>query len=430
MNNFLTITLGTLALLAVAGAGPALALSEDTTLTLAEAVALARENNGELKALRQESRIGEAARLKSGLRLNPVLDLEAESGALTGSSSENRLSIGLSQDFLTGGKREKRIAVADSELRRYRASLANAERLLLLEVKQGYHDLVLAQERLDLARKSRELGSRLLHVARERFAAGDIPEIEVNLAQVEVARGEAAIIEAQRDLVPARRKLSTLLGGELSRPLADGSLPSPATDLAALKAQALASRPDLLEARSEAERREAEVALADAERLPDLTAGVALSVESSRTELGGMSERDSEVLLGVKLSMPIPLFDRNQAGLMEARARRSAAEIRSSFARQNVEREVEEAAALLADSEAALRLYSGTILPQLSENLKLVQQAYQYGEIGVIQVIEEQRTFLEVNRAHLAARHQRDSALARLEAAVGIEFSAIDGGKR
>lgn len=420
------------ALLLVTYSSPTQLRAEVGVMTLKEAMTIAKEQNGELKALREEIGIGEANRLRSGLRLNPVLDLEAETGALTGSSSENRLSIGLSQEFFTGGKRGKQLAVAEAELLRYRAQIGNSERLLLLDVKRGYYDLLLAQGRLDLARKSQELNGKLLQVTKERFAAGDVAEIEVNLAQVEAARSEAGKLEAVRDLGPARQRLLALMGASAKDTLQavdNRTVVPPRHDLPALKKRALENRADLQSVQSEVAKGEAEVMLAHAGRLPNLTAGVAFSVENSRTEVGGFDEKETDYLIGVKISAPLPLFDRNQAGLMEARARKSASESRRLYARQNIERDVEVAVAGLTASEAALQLYTGTILPQLTENLNLVQQAYRYGEIGVQAVIEEQRKFLEVNQGYLAALHQRNTALAQLEASVGIELSEIDGGK-
>lgn len=140
------------------------------------------------------------------------MDLEGATGALTGSSSENRLGIGVSQEFLFGGKREKRLAVADSELVRFGNRIKDAERLLLLEVKTGFYNLLLVESRLELAQKSQELNKELLQIAKERLAAGDVAELDVNLARVETARSEGRKIEAERELVPARQQLLSLMG--------------------------------------------------------------------------------------------------------------------------------------------------------------------------------------------------------------------------
>lgn len=398
--------------------------AEQRAVTLQEVIASARVNNGDLKALREEVEIGAAGKIRAGLYPNPVLELEGTTGALTGNASENSISVGVSQEFLTGGKRGKRLAVADSELVSYESRIKEAERQLLLELKSGFYQLLWAESRLDLAQKSLELNNQLLQITRERFAAGDIAELDVNLARVESARSEGRKAEVELELIPDRLRLLSLMGAPLTETLSVvGSLEQKpfAADLAEIKVLALENRPDLRQLAAAKSKGEAELALARAERLPNLTAGIALSRESSVVSFQGMDDRDTEYLVGLKLSVPIPYFDKNQAGLKEARARKSSAESRHLFARQSVEREVEAAYARLAAADKALAIYAREILPQLTENLKLIQEAYRLGEVGIQPVIEEQKKFVEVSEAYLAAQFGRSTSLAKLEAAAGLD---------
>ncbi len=407
--------------------------AEDKAVTLQEIMAIARESNGDLQALRQETGIGEAGRIKAGLYPNPVLDLEGATGALTGSSSESRASIGVSQEFLFGGKREKRLAVAEAELARFGNRIKDAERLLLLEVKTGFYDLLLVEGRLELAHKSQELNSQLLQITKERLAAGDIAGLDVNLAVVEFARSTGRKIEAERELVPARQRLLALMGlpALTDLKIAGSQETKPlVANPAELKVLALGNRPDLQTVAAEKSKGEAGLALAQADKLPNVTAGIAFSRESSLTTIGGMDDRSTDYLIGVKLSIPLSVYDRNQAALKEAQVRISSAEIRQSFTRQNIEREVEAAYARLATAEKAANIYAKEILPQLTENLKLVQEAYRLGEVGILAVIEEQKKFSEVNEGYLTALNNQNLAAAKLDAAVGIELKKDDGGNK
>ncbi|MBC7964171.1 MAG: TolC family protein, partial [Steroidobacteraceae bacterium] len=163
----------------------------EKAIDLTDAISATLKNYGELKALRGERGLSEAAAVKAGLYPNPVLELGGASGALTGSSSENNITLGISQEFLTGGKREKRSRVAEKELTGFDNRLADTERLLRLEVKTVYYDLLLAHGRFGLARKAEELNTGLLRIAGERLAVGEVAELDVNLARVEAARAEA-----------------------------------------------------------------------------------------------------------------------------------------------------------------------------------------------------------------------------------------------
>lgn len=407
--------------------------AEDKAVTLKEIMAMARESNGDLRALRQEKEIGKAGKIRAGLYANPVLEMEGSTGALTGSPSEDRVSIGLSQEFATGGKREKRVAVAETELARFGNRIRDAERLLLLEVKTGFYDLLLAQKRLDLAHKAHELNSQLLQISQERFAAGDVAELDANLAGVETARSETRTSEAEREIISARQHLLTLMGAPLSADLKVAGPPETrplSPSLAELKALAQNNRPDIRAAESEKNKGEAELTLAEAERLPNVTAGIEFSREATLTSLGGLEEKSTDYLVGLKLSIPLPFFDRNQAGIVEAKARKSSAETRLAFALQGIEREVEAAYARLAAAKKSLDIYDTRIIPQLTENLKVVQEAYRLGEVGILSVLEEQKKFIEVNNSYLMAFHDLGTAIAKLEAAVGVELKKDNGGTK
>ena len=402
----------------------------EQAISLPEAVSSALIHYGELKAHRGERGMSEAAVVKAGLYPNPVLEL---GGTLTGNSSENNIFLGISQEFLTGGKREKRSRAAEKELFSFDNRISDSERLLRLEVKSVYYHLLLAHNLLGLAQRAEELNSSLLRIAGERLAAGDVAELDVNLARVEAARAEGKKIDAATETVSVQQRLLLLMGSPAGDTVnVSGSFDSGVSvgELVELKKQALENRHDLKVLKLEIEKAEAEVLLARADRLPNLTVGAGYTRERTLTSLGGLEEKGSNSLFGLKVSFPLPLFDRNQAGQQEASARRNSSESRYLFALQSIEREVEAAHARLISAQKVVALYRTGILPQLEENLKLVQEAYQLGEVGILAVIEEQKKFIDVNDGYLTALYNRNMSLVKLEAAVGMEFNNIDGGKK
>jgi len=406
--------------------GETSALAVEKNFTLQQAVEFSRQNNGELKALREEKGIREGGKIKAGLYPNPVLEMEGVTGKLTGSPAENVISVGISQEFPIGGKRGKRLQAAENELEGFGRQIDNAERLLREEVKTAYYDLMLAQKRFELAEHSLELNNQLLTVASERFNAGDIPELEVDLARVEVARSEGRTIDLERELLPQKARLLTLMG----LPLDEEAIFSRTQEskpfngnLSEQKDLALAQRPDLKALEAEKAKGNAEMALAKAEWIPNITAGISFRRESSAIEVGGIEAKQSDNLIAAKLSIPLPLFDRNQGGIREAHAKKASAENRYLFARQAIEREVESAHARLLTADKSVSIYSKNILPQLEENLKLVQEAYRLGEVGILTVIEEQKKFFEVNDDYLLALNGRNVALIKLESAVAVDLT-------
>lgn len=406
---------------------------EEKQVILPDAIAAALKNYGELKAFKEERGISEAAAAKAGLYPNPVLELGVASGAFTGNSSENIITIGISQEILTGGKRDMRSRVVEKELTGFDNRFKDAERLLTQEVTTVYYGLLLADGRLGLARKAADLNSNLLRISGERLAAGEVAELDVNLARVEAARAEGRKFEAEQDIAPLQQRLLLLMGSSPGVILdISGSLDAGAFsgDLVELKKQAAENRPDLKALKAETEKSEAEMVLAGADRLPNVTVGLGYSMENTLTSLGGMEEKNTNNLIGLKVSFPLPLFDRNQAGQQQANARKNSTESRYLFTLQRIEREVEAAHARLTSAQKAVALYRTGIIPQLEENLKIVQDAYQLGEVGILAVIEEQKKFIDVNDSYLTALYNLNSAVAKLEAAVGVELKKNDGGNK
>ena len=166
-----------------------------------------------------------------------------------------------------------------------------------------------------------------------------------------------------------------------------------ARTLEELKGLALTKRPDIRALEVEKAKSDAEIALAQAERIPNVTAGIGYQRENSVVEVGGMEGKNRDNLIGLKISIPIPLFDRNQAGIREAQARKGSAESRYAFARLTAEREVEAAFARLATAEKSVTIYARDIIPQLEENLKLVQEAYRSARLGFLPSSRSRRNF-------------------------------------
>jgi len=406
--------------------GGSSALAVEKEFSLHQAVEFSLQNNGGLKALREEKGVREAGKIKAGLYPNPLLEMDGATGELTGSRFENTISVGVSQEFMTMGKRGKRLQAAGKEIESFDRQVDNSGRLLVEEVKTTFYDLLLAGKKVELAQRSIALNTQLLDITKQRFDAGDVPELELNLARVEVARSEGRRAEAESELYPAKARLLSLMGLPQDETASFSGAPevNPVTKTVdELKGLAMARRPDLKALEAERAKGDAEVILAEAERTPNVMFGVAYQRENSAIDVSGEEVKSRDNLIGMKLSIPIPLFDRNQAGIREASARKGSAENRFAFARLTIEREVESAFARLISAEKSLSIYTRDILPQLEENLKLVQEAYRLGEVGILTVIEEQKKFFEVNDGYLTALYNRQAARVKLESVVGTDFN-------
>jgi cobalt-zinc-cadmium efflux system outer membrane protein len=401
------------------------ALAEPAARSINEIVALALKHSAELAASEKDVAAKQSLAIQAGTLNNPTLELQGSTGSLSGSPEERTASIGINQELPLYGKLRLRREALQRESDSLKKQHDNAARLLKDEVCTLVVDYSLAAHRQKLAADVVALNRELVAIAGERFKAGDIPELDFNLSKVELARAESRLLEVERERIPLRIKVASLTGlKENDVNLSDKiSTPIPSPKSQDLVKHALASRPDLLALALERDKAETETRLAKAEALPNLTVGLFVQWQRSLTEVGGMSSTSSDTQLGLRLSMPIPVFDRNQGGRAAAQARLDAAGSRHLALERTITAEVEAATSRLSSSERILALLEQGIIPQLSENLKLTQEAYRLGEVGILSVIDEQKKFFEVNDGYLSALHGRRLAIIKLETAAAIDLN-------
>ena len=421
-----TVAHGTILALVLAACSCLPAPAETVPRSINDIITLALKQSAELSALEKEADAQQSLAIQAGTGNNPTLELQGSTGSLTGSPEEHAVSIGINQEFSLHGKLRLRREAGQREAEALRHQRDNSARLLKDEVSTLGLDYLLASKRQVLAMDLIALNRELVSVAEERFKAGDIPELERNLAKVELIRAESRQLEIEREKIPLRIKIASLTGLKEADNiiLSDTFSAPPGSPIPqdAVK-MALASRPDLHAVARERDKAEIEQRLADVEALPNLTAGLFVQWQHASTELGSMSASSSDTQLGLRLSMPIPVFDRNRGGQAAARARLNAADSRRLALERSITAEVQAAVSRLSASERILALFERGIIPQLQENLKLTQEAYRIGEIGILSVINEQKKFFEVNDGYLSAQHSTRVASIKLESAVATELT-------
>lgn len=401
------------------------ALAEPVPRSTNEIVSLALQRSAELNAMQKEAEAKQFQALQNGSFSNPTLDFEGVSGRLTGSPDERSYSLGINQEFSLNGKLRLRREAAEREADVIRLQRENTARLLKEELSTLVLDITLAAKHSELATELVKLNKDLVVIAGERFKAGDIPELELNLARVELARAESRLLDSLREKTVALTAISALTGLDKNdiNVTASFSASKLSQGREYLIKQALASRPDLRALLRERVKSETELRLAKAEALPNLTVGLFVQWQQGVTEVGGMSSTGSDKQLGVRLSMPIPVFDRNKNGVSAARVSLDAVDSRRMTLERSITAEIETGIARFSSAAEIARLYQQGIIPQLTENLKLTQEAYRLGEVGMLSVFDEQKNFYEVRESYLTAVHAENLAFVKLESATATELN-------
>lgn len=398
-----------------------------TTVEQLSDAAFARSR--ELLAARQTLAIARGRLIQAGLRPNPTFDVEQTSDYLTGRSGEGNTAIGTTQVFELGGKRGKRVAVAQLEYDRAVAEVRALERQIAAEIRTAYAQALAAARQLDSAERLIALDQELARVTEARLREGDVAPLDLNLVRVEVDRLRAQTVQSRADLEAQLITLRTLAGFDptesltlapaLERPPLLGMTIGAATEIA------LRERADLQAARIAEELGDARISLAESQRTPNLAASVRYSRSRSvfdNTPIGVLNDVDH--LLTAGLSIEIPLRNRNQGEIAAAVGERAQAKYRREFVEAIVKRDVALALNRYTAAAQSLAIYGGQVLPRAEENLKTIRAAYGFGEMPVMEVIAEQRRLVENQTQYNAALRDYYTSLAELERALGKPLPA------
>ena len=389
------------------------------------------ERNRELLALRQKVVEARGLLRQAGVRPAPSLQVGGATGSPLGSPGKEEYSAGYSQPIEFGGKRDKRIQVAEKAVGLAEAEFAERSLRLATEIKLRYLDAVTDETRL--ATLDRLIGTyrESLTLIDARVKQGDAAPLDSQLLLVEVNRAEAQKRTVAGRILVALSDLRRLCGFAATEPLAlAGATPRDGTlgyVLADLQRQAIQQRPDLRSAKMEEERGTAEVALTEAQGRPDVALSAQYALRNEKIgDLYGLTAsgqpsplRDRDNILSFGVSIPL-LTGRKNLGNIEAAAARA---VGSRTLRQHLEASIPlevEAAWQHWDAAAqSLKILDTGVLRQSEKNLDVIRQAYALGQLRLLDVLNEQRRLIDTEMTYIDAESDLSRGFIELERAVG-----------
>ena len=359
-------------------------------LTLEDALALAAGRNFTLSAAGHELDAAEGGIMQARTIPNPEVAVLFEDNRRDTRTTTAQVNLPVE----LGGKRSARIGAAQKARELAQSQLGATRTDLRAAVVGGFFAVVIAQERVKLARGSADIAAKGALAAARRVAAGKIAPLEESKARVEQANAELEVADAEAALAVARQALAGLWGSSEARFLeAAGNLDTlPARPDGATLMQALDSAPELANSRLEMERRQAVIGVERSRQYPDLTVSLGSKRDNS-------SDRGTMPVLGV--SLPLPLFDRNQGNLYAAmrQADKAADEYRATQVR--LANELQQAARQLTVSRTSAEALKGTVLPAAQQAYEAATRGFEAGKFNFLDVLDAQRTWFQARIRYL-----------------------------
>jgi cobalt-zinc-cadmium efflux system outer membrane protein len=421
----------------VAAFGGALALPMDgqetnaaggmNAVPLDALVADALEKNPELRFYEAEISAAKAGRKAAGLPANPALSggVGQKSVRGEGLSAEGvAWSVSVLQPFEWPGRLGLRKAIAnrDTELAelglgRFRVALAGRVRGLAF-------GLFAAQEKAETARQVAERFQALREVLVQRDAAGLTPLLETRVIEATELVMQHKAVEATLATQAALLELNQLRGAAPDAPLIVASAPlafRPAENRETLVALARTNNFELRLRAVELAQQGFRVELARNERFPAISVGPSISEEHAG---------DRERIIGVGVSLPLPLWNRNKGNIEAAVARQLQAEVSLDVTEREIQRKIVAAAQTYETKLREMARWRPDAVRHFKEAAELADRHYRLGAVPVSTYVELQKQYLEAVEALLDTRKEALESAQQLELLTGLPLPLADTSAR
>jgi outer membrane protein, heavy metal efflux system len=383
--------------------------SPAAALTYSAAVTRALNANPRIIAARLRRPINIASRDVAAERLNPEVRFEA-------SKETPKEGYTIAVPLELGGKRARRIAVADAAIKTGEAELNVAIAEVHADVRRAFIARVIAENRLALLTDMQMLAQRARDAAQARFDAGGVPRLEVVQAQLALSDAENQATAARGTVDATRATLNAVLAFPLDAPTpVETSLDiEPGLSVETVVARARQSSAELLAIDRRIDEQRARVALAHALRTPDVTP------EATLTRVA-QPEFDTGWRAAVAIS--IPVFTTHQAAVRVEDATLAQLTSEREATATRISGEVTAAATVAESQRQQVVRYRDAIVPQALELERMAEDAYRLGQTGIAAYLQAVQSSRDVRLRSIQAAADLQNAIADLERAVGAPLT-------
>lgn len=386
---------------------PAAVLLEDG-LSEDEAVLTALSNNSAFQSTLASLGSAGGDAVQASLLANPQFLTYFPSGAKEG---QYTLYAPIESYFL----RPVRVKVANREYRRVGEQLVQNGLNLSRDVRLAYTDWVLANEQSHLAIEAQEIRNSISKLTDDRLKDGDISELETIAARVDSLNATASLGVQRIAINIAEARVATLIGlPQLEQPLVPGQLTEPTLPVQSeeeLVQEALACRPDLHAARW---------AVAAARERSQLSRWLWLRLD------GVLDVRDGPgyTHTGSGLRLDVPIFNRNQGGILRADWELNAALHNRDAISDQIVADVRTSYRQLQQAYENLAILKQEIEPALIDALQIAKKGFEGGGSDYLIVLQTTTQYLTAKGQILTQMAACNRAVAELERSVGRSLIA------
>lgn len=408
MKSFLSGLFFYLTVIVCANAAPAYNLNQVLE------IALSQSPSAMIAKAQEEIAIASITTAKS--YLNPQLEFGAGPSRYRAGTQQTKdnWGVALSQTLEFADVRRARREIAESSVKTagFTSDLIRLE--LKVRVKNAFYNVLQKQEVLKLVEADQQLLQTIRDRVKLKTDVGESPKYELIKAETELLAAQRDFQAALVRVVEAKALLKGLVGnGLMSDFELIGQLPLGETlpQLEALRDQ-VAQSPYLNQVRAAAEIADAKLKLEESLRNPGLTlkAGIEQDPDLLQYRLG--------------LAIPLPLWTNREGQIAEASANIRQAQAQLGDRELGLSRDLETAYQRYLIAQGQVSAFESGLLEQAQSVLKVAEAAYKFGERGILEYLDAQRTYRAVRKDYLSARYDYVAAMLEIERLIGAELLA------
>lgn len=392
------------------------------SLNLNKAIELGIINNPNLKVMRSKLGISDAQILQSKLIPNP--SIVSDNGF-----AENTFRIGAEQTIELGNKRARRIKLAKMQKQVFLQELITTTLDVRSEIRTSYIQAYNSQQKLWTAQEILKTTDRLANIAKKREEAGDIANLDVLQAEIEMLNAKNEVQVAKLELNKAFNTLSANLGQDIdintvlvapdliknltfSLNLDDND----ETLLNSLINKAYENSSELKTIQKNIDVENQKLKVARAEIVPNLNIGAGADIVT------GDEKKTSAYVMG---SFDVPVFNHQQGVIKEINAQKQVYEKELEAQKNVISQKVKNAYSSIVSYSNSIKIYENELIPHAIKVLEKSELSFKEGKSNILVPLNSQDAYINTKFGYIQILSEFEKAISDLERAIGVENENI-----
>jgi TolC family type I secretion outer membrane protein len=407
-------------------------------LSLKKSIDIALENNYGLKAASEKitgakEKSWEAKTLflpklkaeSSYTHLNEPPSLETSTLSIqTGDDNMYNAKASVQQSLFTGGKILSLNKQARNNLEATKYNYKEAKQNLILQVKEAYFGILVAQKYREVCQDAVEQMRAHLETVRGLYNAGTVPNTDLLRTEVQLANAEQALIKAENGVELAKSSFNTILGRDLNLSVEVVNvfgIIEQDYNLGQLLKEAKSNRPEIYKMKYNIQMAKAGIGVAQSNYWPQV--GLFGNYKYHKGD-EPIIEWEDDWMVGANVSVDIWNWGETKAQVGQARAALRELEHLESQLKDRIALEVKGALLNLEEAKKRIKVSEKAVI-QAKESLSSAEIGYKNGRVDNVEVLAAQLALTQAKTNHLEAKYNYILSQARLEKAIGLPTEAL-----